>query len=272
MLASELRKAQELRKSMRAFGRKSSPIPKAVKTPFKFPYQSVRKEIYDTTVADTRRAAQEALIATKSMANALEAIREHGERLKEADAERAKELRRVAQSHASLKIAVDAVTAAVGVEGPQKIGKPGVDESQVTNIVREYVDGLPDKKEEFVITPEMVKSIVQMMHKLPEMDKLEVSKGIRNANSFIFNKTRYDTAELMHGGGSSSSSSGFQQPTSGAVNGINQVFTWATAPSVIVVDQGRPMQRVSSDGTVNWTGSTTTTLAVAPNYDIFAVA
>lgn len=67
-------------------------------------------------------------------------------------------------------------------------------------------------------------------------------------------------------------SSGFQQPTSGAVNGTNKVFVFATAPNVIVVDQGRPMQKVSSDTTVNWTGTTTVTLAVAPNSDIFATA
>lgn len=70
------------------------------------------------------------------------------------------------------------------------------------------------------------------------------------------------------GGGSS----GYQAVTGGAVDGSNAVFTWATAPKVIVVDQGRPMQKVSSDGTVNWTGTTTTTLAVAPNFDIFATA
>lgn len=71
---------------------------------------------------------------------------------------------------------------------------------------------------------------------------------------------------------SSGGGSGYQAVTGGAVNGTNQVFTWSTAPNVIVVDQGRPMQKVSSDGTVNWTGTTTTTLAVAPNFDIFASA
>lgn len=70
---------------------------------------------------------------------------------------------------------------------------------------------------------------------------------------------------------STGSSSGYQQPT-GLVNGSNQVFTWTTAPNVIVVDQGRSMQKISSDGTVNWTGTTTTTLAIAPNFDIFAIS
>lgn len=71
---------------------------------------------------------------------------------------------------------------------------------------------------------------------------------------------------------SGSGGSGYQQPTVGVVNGVNAVFTWTSAPSVIIVDQGRPMQKVSSDGTVNWTGTTVTTLAVAPNFDIFASA
>lgn len=126
-------------------------------------------------------------------------------------------------------------------------------------------------KEEFTLTEQLVKDIIQMMHKLPEADKLEISKGIRNAQSFIYKGTKYGVEELMHGGGSSSSSSsGYQVPTSGVVNGVNQVFTWTTAPTVIVVDQGRAMQQVSSDGTVNWTGTTTTTLTVAPTFDIYA--
>lgn len=69
------------------------------------------------------------------------------------------------------------------------------------------------------------------------------------------------------GGGGGS----FQQPTSGVVNGVNTVFTWATAPNVIVVDQGRTMQKTNNgDGNANWTGTTTTTLQIAPTSDIFA--
>lgn len=72
---------------------------------------------------------------------------------------------------------------------------------------------------------------------------------------------------------SASGGAGFQAPTSGAVDGSNTIFVWATAPNVIVVDGGRSMQRVSSDGTVNWTVvGTTTTLTIAPNFDIYAVA
>lgn len=54
----------------------------------------------------------------------------------------------------------------------------------------------------------------------------------------------------------------------GTVNGSNTSFTFSTAPVMIVVDNV-PKQKVSSDGTVNWTGTTSVTLAVAPNFDIF---
>lgn len=75
------------------------------------------------------------------------------------------------------------------------------------------------------------------------------------------------TVNASGGGGS-----GFQQPTSGAVDGSNKIFVWATAPNSIIVDQGRGMQKVSSDTTVNWTGTTTTTLKNAPQFDIFSTA
>ena len=68
------------------------------------------------------------------------------------------------------------------------------------------------------------------------------------------------------------SSSGGYQVATGTVNGVNTVFIFATEPNVIVVDQGRTMQKTSSDGTVNWTGTTTVTLTIAPNFDIYAVA
>ncbi len=78
--------------------------------------------------------------------------------------------------------------------------------------------------------------------------------------------------EISRGGsGGGGGSTGFQQPT-GTVNGTNTVFVFTTAPKVISVDQGRVMQKVSSDGTVNWTGTTTVTLTIAPTFDIFGIA
>lgn len=87
--------------------------------------------------------------------------------------------------------------------------------------------------------------------------------------SFSNNDTTKRTNINIPGGGGGGG--GFQQPT-GTVNGTNKVFVWSTEPNVIIVDQGRAMQKVSSDGTVNWTGTTTTTLTEAPQYDIYATA
>lgn len=69
---------------------------------------------------------------------------------------------------------------------------------------------------------------------------------------------------------SSSGGGGILTPT-GAVDGSNTVFVFASTPSIITVDNGRAMQKVSSDGTVNWTGTTTVTLTVAPTFDIFGM-
>lgn len=63
---------------------------------------------------------------------------------------------------------------------------------------------------------------------------------------------------------------GYQQAT-GTVDGVNLAFSFTTAPNVVVVD-GRTMQKVQSDGTVNWTGTTAITLVIAPNFDIYACA
>lgn len=63
---------------------------------------------------------------------------------------------------------------------------------------------------------------------------------------------------------------GYQAPLSGGLTGTN---TWTTAPNVIVVD-GVPRQKTQTDGTVNWSGTTTTVLTGAPlpTFDIFATA
>lgn len=61
---------------------------------------------------------------------------------------------------------------------------------------------------------------------------------------------------------------GYQAPLSGALTGTN---TWTSAPNVIVVD-GVPKQKVSTDTTINWTGTTTTVLSVTPSFDVYATA
>lgn len=56
----------------------------------------------------------------------------------------------------------------------------------------------------------------------------------------------------------------------GTVNGSNNTFVFNIAPSIIYVD-GLTKQKTSSDGSVNWTGTTTVVLAIAPNFDLFGV-
>lgn len=70
---------------------------------------------------------------------------------------------------------------------------------------------------------------------------------------------------------STSAGAGYQLPTSGVVDGSNQSFDWSVAPNAISVD-GLILRKTKSDGTDNWTGTTTTLLTVAPNSDIFGVA
>ena len=55
----------------------------------------------------------------------------------------------------------------------------------------------------------------------------------------------------------------------GTVNGSNTTFVFGSAPQVIILDNGNIMNKVSKDGTVNWTGSTTVVLTQAPNFNIF---
>lgn len=67
----------------------------------------------------------------------------------------------------------------------------------------------------------------------------------------------------------SAASAGYQVPT-GTVNGTNKIFVFTTAPTVVSVD-GVCRRKTSSDSTVNWTGTTTITLTIAPNFDMFGL-
>lgn len=57
----------------------------------------------------------------------------------------------------------------------------------------------------------------------------------------------------------------------GTIDGSNVTFVFSSAPSVIVLDNGTTMNKTNAapDSTANWTGTTTVTLAVAPNFNIF---
>lgn len=97
--------------------------------------------------------------------------------------------------------------------------------------------------------------------------KVKVARTINFTGATVTHSPQGVTTVAITGGGT-----GFQQPTSGAVDGSNTVFVFTNAPNAITVDGGRAMQKVSSDGTVNWTGTTTITLAIAPTFDIFSSA
>jgi hypothetical protein len=89
---------------------------------------------------------------------------------------------------------------------------------------------------EIEINEEIVKKIISIMHTLPETDKLEVSKGIRNAQSFIYGGTKYKMEEMMHGGSSSTGSGVTVQTPTGLVDGINLTYGVTAQPKWVVAD------------------------------------
>lgn len=99
------------------------------------------------------------------------------------------------------------------------------------------------------------------------------TNGTLNGSQTLLNLVAGTNITLSDNGSGSItiSASGYQTPTSGTVNGSNLTFTWTTAPKAIAVD-GMVINATSSDGTVNWTGTTTTVLTVAPNNNIFGIA
>ncbi len=257
MNQADIKKAQSLSTQFKALGFGKATPKKIVKKsiPSKlFSYESLKPK-EDTSLSQIRAATKAAQDAAKSAADLALTVENMHKRVISAEST----AKSAASSAASAHQTAESLAAKL-------VDKPApIEHTKETTVIQKV------ETEPFLVTTDIVKDIIKVMHSLPDVDKLEVSKGIRNASSFIYKGTRYGTEELMHGGSSSSSSgSAFQQPVSGAVDGVNATYTWTTAPNVIVVDQGRPMQKVSSDGTVNWTGTTVTVLTIAPNFDIFA--
>lgn len=99
-------------------------------------------------------------------------------------------------------------------------------------------------------------------------------KPIMGGTSSVDNKTIINSAydpttrrllvDVSGGGGSFT----VLVPT-GTVNGVNTTFVFSATPQVIVLDNGNVMNQISSDGTVNWTGTTTVILNQAPLFNIF---
>lgn len=180
-----------------------------------------------------------------------------------------------------------------GARGPQGEsglrGIPGIDgkdgeSPSVSLLVKEVLKLVPLPKDGASPSPEaIVPHVIKALGKLPKDEALltkdELVKFLQHggfrgggdtvaAGAGITITRAGGFATIAATGGSSS---GFQQPTSGAVNGVNQTFVFATSPNVLVID-GIPRQKVQSDSTVNWTGTTTVILSVAPTYDCFATA
>lgn len=115
-----------------------------------------------------------------------------------------------------------------------------------------------------------LKKVTKLIIKMIKDEQLLDLTHIKGAQKFIKDGVSYKIEELMHGGGSKGDSFAVLTPMVGIVDGFNKVFTFATAPNVIVLDNGNAMNKVSSDGTINWTGTTTVTLNQTPNFNIFA--
>lgn len=119
------------------------------------------------------------------------------------------------------------------------------------------------------VTRDEFKSITEKNGKMAESYEDRVNYNISQGRKRL-------TDMRWHGGGGSGGgggSNGFQRPLTGAVNGSNPTFTFTSAPNVLSID-GVTRQKLQSDGTVNWIGTTNITLtgSPVPVFDFFAIA
>ena len=105
-----------------------------------------------------------------------------------------------------------------------------------------------------------------------DQNSIPVLGGITDDANQEIRMLRVDptTGRLLITGTGGGGGSGYQLPT-GTVNGVNQTFVFATAPSAITVD-GATLQQTEQGGSVNWSGTTTVVMTIPPNNSIFAVA
>lgn len=120
-------------------------------------------------------------------------------------------------------------------------------------------DETPIVAADVAVTPDMVKKIIAIMHSLPEVDKLEVSKGVRNAQSFIYGGTKYKMSELMHGGSSASSSSS-TAVYGEVVAGSGTAWTLAHTPDTNTLRLFANGQRLTAGTDYTLAGATITTV------------
>lgn len=109
-----------------------------------------------------------------------------------------------------------------------------------------------------------------------DQNHITVLGGVTNDSDQDIRMLRVDpiTKRLLVSATGTSGGSGFQRPIAGNADGSNMIFTFATAPNAIVIDETRTIQKIQADGaTTNWSGTTTITLTTwTPQFDIFAVA
>lgn len=127
-----------------------------------------------------------------------------------------------------------------GIDGKTPIkGTDYFNPEEIEAIKKELLANIPEVKDGKTpeINNDFVKEIVQRMHSLPEKDKLEVSKGIRNASSFIYGGNKYQVSELMHGGGYSNGNGGVGTwyNVSGTIDGVNDTFTIPVSPTSDII-------------------------------------
>lgn len=126
----------------------------------------------------------------------------------------------------------------------------------VEPLVKQYLASLEAPTLE--LTPEIVKEIIKLMHSLPEVDKLEVSKGLRNASSFLFGGTKYGMHEMMHGGASSTTAG--INVYGEVVAGSGTSWTLATTPSTGTLRLFANGQRLTKTVDYSLAGTAITTL------------
>lgn len=176
-----------------------------------------------------------------------------------------------------------------------KDGDPGKDanEDAILNRILEQIK-LPEQKETLLDTPEDIRNKLELLQgeerldaaairNLPELIKKNKSlQGVLTASALfsladvnvagitVGQSIKWDGTQWIPYTPSGSGGSGYQAPLSGGLTGTN---TWTTAPNVLVIDNV-PYQKTQTDGTVMWTGTTTTVLTGAqlPTRDIYAAS
>lgn len=170
-----------------------------------------------------------------------------------------------------------------------KDGRDGKDAKITGEHINKIVDKVSRKIPEVKTVDAL--SVIEQIQNMPEGKRLS-SKHIDGLEQTLSAFRTQMSRGYLHGGGDTvkagtgisitvgangvktinatgTSNSGYQDPTSGALN--QPTFTWAIAPKAIVVD-GETLKKVEQGGTVNWTGTTTTVMTVWPTQSIFAVA